>query len=415
MAEIRPAPYHDQPGSAGLQHIDSPGPGPGRRRARPSGDDEHAYQADQAEESHGVDWAGRAETRGRGRRALSMADPEIDSRWVDRQDTAETRLIRAVGTIGDGEAVRRRSGSPAPEADAPTATPSGAPKRPRVRFTAAGLCVAGILVTQTTVAVSSYSGFSSAYPASDAVASGHQLLHALWHGGGRPDFTATMTGSPFISPLLMAAADYFGGARLVGLLVAVLTGAATLAAYLAARRLHGPAVGAIAAGVFAVLLILRPGMVNSCFEPLAVCAMAWAGYCVVGFAHDGARNLLPLGAVLMILADYADYSVFWWDLAIVATLLLVRPDHDGWHHSRTWSAQRFVLVAGVLLTVCLLAGRAPYFHAISNAIGQSDGSALALGAWFAALGLARSAVGPDARSPRSVRRSSSTASPSPGS
>jgi hypothetical protein len=324
---------------------------------------------------------------------------------VDRQDIASTTVLRAVDLDVDpddgGMIRRRRSGATAARA-ASAANPRG--RTPWPTFTAAGASLGAILVVQAASTMTAYAGFSTSYPASDAVTRGHQYLHHLLHGGPGPEAVRTQGGAPFLAPAVFAAADTVGGSALVAMLVTALLVGATIAAYLTARRLRTPAVGVIAAGVFAVSVVVRPAAVTTCFAALALCVIAWAFCHAVRFGSGDSRNLLPTSAALMVLANYADYATFWWDPLIVLAILVVRPEQPDWQHGRSWNAQRFALLSGVLLVLCLLAGRQVYFEGISAFVLPRDGSALTIGVWVAAVLLGWLAVAQEGRAGQAPAR-----------
>ena len=323
---------------------------------------------------------------------------------MDRQDVTSTTVLRAVDAdLEDGGTIRRRSSG----AKAGRATSAAAARRriPRPAVTAAGASLLAVLAVQAVSTMNGYAHFRTSSPASEAVTRGHQYLHHLLRGGSGPEVVRTQAGAPFLAPAVFAAADRAGGQALVAILVTALLGGATVAAHLTARRLHTPAVGVIAAGVFAVSVVVRPAAVTTGFVALALCAIAWAFYHAVRFGSGDSRNMLPAAAALMVLANYADYATFWWDPLIVVVILVVRPEQPDWQHGRSWNAQRFVLLSGVLLVLCLLAGRQAYFEGISAFVVPRDGSALTIGAWVAAVLLASLAVGQGEPSgPVSARR-----------
>jgi hypothetical protein len=200
------------------------------------------------------------------------------------------------------------------------------------------------------------------------VRAGHEEIAYLLHGRHITRYETVLPGAPVLYPVLVAAFDAVGKAHAVHFINLLFAMLASVGVYWTARRLYGPVAGALAAGLFAGL---GPAMhlgVSGTYDTPAICLLAWAACFAVRFAYADGRNAVWLAPLLMLAANWTSYVTVLWDPAIFALIAFAGPGYDAWKNSRSWNAQRAALVAGVLVEITLLVGRAPAYTGIAATV-----------------------------------------------
>lgn len=200
------------------------------------------------------------------------------------------------------------------------------------------------------------------------VRAGHEEIAYLSHGRHITRYETVLPGAPVLYPVLVAALDAVGRAHAVQFINLLFALLAMVGVYSTARRLYGPLAGALAAGLFAGLGPAAHLGVSGTYDTPAVCLLAWSACFAVRFAYADGRNAVWLAPLLMLAANWTSYITVLWDPVIFALIAFAGPGYDAWKNSRSWNAQRAALVAGVLVEITLLVGRAPAYTGIAATV-----------------------------------------------
>ncbi|MFC1417111.1 hypothetical protein [Streptacidiphilus cavernicola] len=196
--------------------------------------------------------------------------------------------------------------------------------------------------------------------------SGHQEVANLLYGDKVATYETFFSGSPKLYPVVAATADRFGGlagARTLSLVFMLL---ATVALYLAARRIHGATAAFFASALFAALGPTQFLGGYSTYDAMALAALAWAAFFAVRFASGTGHGSMSAGALLISLAVWTKYASLLWVPVVVLIAVLAGPGRAVLGRSRWNNGVRFGLavVVAVLLPIPL-AGRL-YIHGFTQ-------------------------------------------------